>query len=127
MAAYKASPLPEIEPKTRQRILLGVLTLIVLGAGVALYFKYRSPPQMGADPAVFKTVDALYTAVRAKDVERMAQCEQRLRTAHAEGRLPDAAWDDLTAVIETARAGEWQDATESLYDFMLGQRGEKAS
>src|SRR5262249_32028262 len=34
------------------------------------------PPQMGADEAVFNSVDALFTAVTARDEKLLADCEQ---------------------------------------------------
>jgi len=84
----------------------------------------RAPAQLPNDETLFKTVDALYTAVRMKDAARVADCHKRLSEANASGRLSDQAWHQLQTVIDDANAGEWQPAAESLYDFMLGQRRE---
>ena len=84
------------------------------------------PPQIGADDGVFHTVDALFTAVTARDSQRLGECAERLRGYRAAGRLPDAAAARLDGVIETARSGGWQSAAETLYDFMRGQRRDGA-
>lgn len=102
-------------------VALGLLATV----GVVVLFAYfRAPPQMGADAEVFRTVDALFTAVTAQDEKLLDQCEQRLRACHEAGKLPPAAWSRLDGVIQTARAGRWRPAAETLYDFMKGQRRE---
>ena len=97
--------------------------LVVLGlAGAVAAFWFRTPPQMGTSHEVFETVDALYTAVRMKDVAKVSDCERRLHAARDKGELPASAASHLDGVIGRARAGEWQPAAERLYDFMLAQR-----
>ncbi len=104
----------------------GLATLGVVLAIVCVFaFWNRAPAQLANDESLFKTVDALYTAVRMKDAARVTECEQRLAEAHAVGRLSDRAWHQLEAIIEDANDSEWQPAAESLYDFMLGQRREQ--
>ena len=99
---------------------LGVTLAIVC----VIAFWQSAPAQLPNDDALFKTVDALYTAVRMKDAPRVAECHRRLAEANAAGRLSDHAWNQLQAVIDDANDGEWQPAAESLYEFMLGQRRE---
>ena len=70
------------------------------------------------------TVDALFTAVTARDERLLDECEKRLRAHNESGKLPGPAWDALSAKIARSRAGDWQRAAESLYDFMKGQRRE---
>jgi hypothetical protein len=96
-----------------------VLTIVCVFA-----FWQRAPAQLANDDALFKTVDALYTAVRMKDVARVGESARRLAEAHTAGRLSDHAWRQLQDVIDDANDGEWQPAAESLYEFMLGQRRE---
>jgi hypothetical protein len=79
---------------------------------------------MGADEDVFKNVDALYTAVRNQDEKRLGECEQRLQADRDAGKLPPAAAGYLDSVIRQARAGRWEPAAQSLYDFMRAQRRE---
>ncbi|HEY3787636.1 MAG TPA: hypothetical protein VGL71_02220 [Urbifossiella sp.] len=104
--------------------------MILLGLGTAaaiaiLFVSFSRPPRMGADRDVFKTVDALYTAVGLKDALKVTECERRLHQYRDEGKLPVAAARHLDRVIATTRAESWESAQESLYEFMLVQRREK--
>jgi hypothetical protein len=112
---------------TRPRLVLLVLGLLAVGAVVLLLVSLRRPPQMGADEAVFNTVDALFTAVTARDEKRLGQCEQRLRALKDAGKLPGDASDYLDRIVQQARAGRWQPAAERLYDFIRVQRREGPS
>jgi hypothetical protein len=107
----------------RERILLiAFLGLAVVVGGYFAYHWFRRPPQMGNDPAVFETVDALYTAVREHDEKRVADCAQRLQVFRDAGTLTPAASRRLDAVIGQTRSGAWDQAARQLYDFMLAQR-----
>src|SRR5260370_36320783 len=91
------------------------------GAAVLLvgWFVWRSrPPQMGADEEVFQAVDALFTAVTARDVRLLGECEQRLHALKEAGKLPGEASDYLDGIMNKARDGRWESAAETLYDFM---------
>ncbi len=122
MAATKS----DVERATSNRAVwlsfgaLAVIAVII----VALVIRHR-PPQMGADEKVFRTVDALYTAVRNRDEARVTECEQRLHSYRDAGMLPKAAAAYLDEVIAKAQAGQWESATRRLYDFMMAQRREK--
>jgi hypothetical protein len=106
-----------------ERLALWVLAgLAGIGAlGVLIYYLTR-PPQMGTSDAVFNTVDALYTAVRLKDTAKVEACEKRLNQYKEKGELPKDAAKSLDKIIQMAKEGSWQPATERLYDFMLAQR-----
>lgn len=113
--------------KSRERvagIALAAMAVVVL---VAVFLGTRSAPQMGADEEVFRTVDALFTAVTSRDDDRLNRCEQRLKTYRTEGKLPTAAGNALDEVIRTARAKKWQPAAERLYQFMRDQRRDTPS
>jgi hypothetical protein len=112
--------------RNRRRAAWVVLGVLLAGLVVVLVLRLRTPPQMGPNEAVFRTVDALYTAVRNHDEPRLAQCARRL-TAHRDaGTLPRDAADYLDGVITTARGGGWDPAAQRLYNFMLVQRREGA-
>jgi hypothetical protein len=109
---------------TRNRVALAALAGIVLVGIVYLIWGLQRPPQMGDDEEVFKTVDALFTAVTARDEKLLADCEKRLHGHKSSGRLPADAAKRLDQVIAQARRGQWEPASRLLYDFMIGQRRE---
>lgn len=81
---------------------------------------------MGADTETFTAVDALFTAVTARDEKLLASCAQRLHALKDAGKMPAIAGDHLDGVIGKARAGRWESAAERLYQFMIAQRREGA-
>ena len=117
-------PTESQEPGALRRNLVPVAVLgsLTIFLAAILWFALRPPPQMGTSEAVFRTVDALYTAVRNEDLPRVAECEAKLRSHRADGKLPQAAADTLDGVIAEARSGRWRPAAESLHAFMQGQR-----
>ena len=109
---------------SRNKIGLALLgALVLVGAG-RLWLGFRSQPQLPPSDEVFKSVDALFTAVTSRDESRLAACEQRLQGYKEAGRLNKSAWKRLGGVIAQARAGGWDPAAHALYDFMQGQRRE---
>lgn len=98
----------------------GLLALI--GMGWVIWSRLP-PPQLEVDEQVFNTVDALFTAITARDSDRLHECEERLDTYYEEGRISDKVAHSLDVVIEQAHDGKWEPAARRLYDFMLGQRG----
>ncbi|HEY1380329.1 MAG TPA: hypothetical protein VGF55_26235 [Gemmataceae bacterium] len=108
--------------RATRRAALAALGVGAVAGVVLAVLGLRSPPQMGADPDVFRTVDALFTAVTGRDERRLGECEHRLRGLRDAGALPPAAADYLDGVIRQARAGDWRPAAERLYKFMIAQR-----
>src|SRR5260370_593541 len=88
---------------------------------VCWFVWWGSPPQMGADEDLFKTVDALFTAVTARDQKLLAECEQRFLTLKSAGKVPPEAATYLDNIIGRARTGRWESAAQTLYDFMRAQ------
>ena len=108
---------------TRRTWPVGVVgTVAVLLLAFQIWTRWPAP-QMPTDEQVFNTVDALFTAVTAHDAARLSECEQRLKTYHADGRISDAVADRLSGVVQQAHDGDWEPAAQTLYDFILGQRG----
>ncbi len=113
-------------PLARRRVVAIILGTLVAVCVVAILFIRSRPPQMGADGEVFTSVDALFTAVTAHDEKLLNQCDQRLHALRDAGKLPPNAWAYLDGVIKKSRAGRWQSAAETLYDFMMAQRRDGA-
>jgi hypothetical protein len=98
--------------------------LAVIGIAWAIWSRLP-PPQLQADEQVFNTVDALFTALTARDRKRLEECERRLKGYHDDGRMSNAAANTLDTIIKLAQDGKWEPAAKELYGFMLGQRGER--
>jgi hypothetical protein len=105
----------------------------VIGASVAgmavlvalLIWWWSRPPQMGADEEVSRNVDALFTAITARDEKLLADCEGRLHTLKDTDRFPPEASAYLDNIISKAHAGHWDSAAQALYEFMRAQRREE--
>lgn len=98
---------------------VAILAFVLLG----LFVPYlRAYPQIGEEEKVLTTVDALFTALTSRDLQRLQDCEVRLETYRDEGELPLVAATKLKNIIERARSGEWETSARTLYDFILAQR-----
>jgi hypothetical protein len=107
-----------------KRIALVCTTAVVLVLVAGWVFGWGRMPQMGADEETFRSVDALFTAVTARDEKLLGQCEQRLQVLRATEKLPADAAHYLDGVVEQARTGRWENAARQLYDFMKKQTRE---
>ena len=83
----------QIATRRQAALAAGGVALAVLL--VAWFVWWSRPPRMGADKDALKTVDALFTAVTARDEKRLAECEQRLHAYRDNGKLPKAAADGV--------------------------------
>ncbi len=92
----------------------GLVLLTAAGCG--------RPAQIGPDEEAHKAVDALFTALTARDVKLLDQSERRLGELRATGKLPEDAHAAVQKVIAKARGGKWEAAAERLYDFIRGQQ-----
>lgn len=100
---------------------VGVL-FAVGGLVAVLYFYTGRTPQVGADDDAFRTLDALYTALTSRNLDRLSACETRLKSYREQGRLPAPAADRLDSIIGQARTGEWLPAAKELHAFVSAQR-----
>ena len=102
-------------------------TIAVSAVGLAILLVYwlgwfGRPPQLVPDDEVYRTVDALFTAVNAHDEKQLGDCERQLRAFKDAGKLPGEASAYLDSVFKKAREGQWRPAGEQLYEFMRVQR-----
>jgi hypothetical protein len=79
-------------------------------------------PQMGGDEQCMKAADALWTAVTVKQSELLDHSAGEIERLHQEGKMPQEAYESLSGIISTARAGEWSKARAALKTFIRGQR-----
>ena len=96
-----------ISDPTTRRIPTGWIVagaVLVVALAVLIWWGNRPPPQMGSDPAVFDTVDALFTAVTSRDVRRLGECEERLRGFREAGTLPAKSRKAETPPVFSLRA-----------------------
>ena len=90
-------------------------------AASALLIQGCGEVQMGADPAVFKAVDALYTAVSLREPDRVDHCMASLTTLRDSAALDREPFDALDRIASEARSGSWESAQSRLARFMRGQ------
>ena len=110
------------DPADRRRVILiatSIVTVVVLGFFIRAFWPQ---PQLASNEEVFKTVDALFTAVTTRDAKRLSDCASRLNAFRDEGSIPRSAANKLDAIIRQAQSGQWDSSARTLYDFMLAQR-----
>ncbi len=79
-------------------------------------------PQLGSNEQAFKSADALWTAVCAKQPKLVDDAYSRLKQLHADGELSDDAFAVLDGVVSKADAADWAAAQKQLKLFWRGQR-----
>lgn len=102
----------------------GVAAAAVVGTAVFLgwWLFRRAPPQIGPDREAELAIDALFTALTARDEKLLAECGQRLHLLRDSEQLPPEAAEFIDGTIVQAQDGEWLPAAVRLYEFMKGQR-----
>jgi len=93
-----------------------------LALGALLAAGCGGTPQMGGDEECMTVADALWTAVNLKQTEFLDRSEAEIDRLHTTGKMPEDAFQSLTATIAVARAGQWAEARKSLKTFIRGQR-----
>jgi predicted small lipoprotein YifL len=93
---------------------LSALLILIAAAGCG------SAPPLGSEDAS-SAADALYTAVTSRRMELVDAVEEKLNKLHAEQQVSPAAMSALQAIIEQARAGQWQAAAEELDQLIRNQ------
>lgn len=79
-------------------------------------------PQIAHDPAVFKELDALYTAITAHNPELLRASVSRLEELHQAGQLHQSGYSRLTTITRQAAQAEWDPAAQALFELMRTQR-----
>ena len=106
------------------RTLIRYPSLFVLSLVLVAAIGCGGLAQMGADPAAFKAVDALYTAFGMHDLKLVDQCQKQIAELQTQEKIPPPAAAALASYIAEARGGKWESAQLKLSEFMEGQRRE---
>lgn len=99
------------------------IALLVL---VGLFAGCSGTPQVLEDEAVFKELDAMFTALNSRKIELVEDCRKRFSALNQERRLSDAGYQAIDRIAARGVAGEWQPAAEELYRFIRAQRKPKS-
>ena len=78
-------------------------------------------PQLGSEECL-GAADALWAAVAAKNSDLLEKSATKIEKLHSATKLSDAAFEELTDIIATARTGDWPSARGALKKFVQGQR-----
>ena len=68
-----------------------------------------------------KSFEFLLTAVSLKNAKELEKDARRIDERHTAGKLSDARYRDLQAIVEKARAGDWGEAERMAYEFREAQ------
>jgi hypothetical protein len=77
-------------------------------------------PQVG--PGNARLVESLRTAVSTRRTDWLEDNAKAVAGRHASGQLADEPYEALQAIIEQARAGNWQDAETAVLKLAKAQR-----
>jgi hypothetical protein len=80
-------------------------------------------PQVGPDNA--RLVESLRTAISTQRTDWLEENAKEVAARHASGQLADEPFEALEAIIEQARAGDWDDAETAVLKLAKGQRAPK--
>ncbi len=82
---------------------------------------WNAVPNFKASGDALKTIDALFTAINARDVNRVAGCRERLSEQASSGQLNPVAMVELSDCCEQASSGGWETAARRLYRMIEKQ------
>lgn len=89
---------------------------------VGVTFGCHRVEQVAMDKAVFKELDALYTAITSHKTGLLYDSRVRVAELHERHQLSDTGFDRISVIIQQAEQGHWQPAAEQLDRFMRAQR-----
>jgi len=98
------------------------LWIAVIAAISGLLVGCQRTPQLGGNEECLGAADGLWTAVTAQDKGFVNSSEKVIEQLHVAGTMPDDAYQVLSSVIASTRAGDWETARADLKQFARGQR-----
>ena len=94
---------------TRRRLGQMLVALSLLASGCS------SPTEADRDNR--RLVDAILTAITMKNVNWLDDDAELAEKRYADGQFTDAEYDELLAIIELGRSGDWKTAEQQCYEF----------
>ena len=101
------------------------LAMLLAGFCLVLSAGCGGAPQLGGNEQCLAAADALWTAVTAKQPKLLEHSAGEIEKLHAAGTLPDDAFNSLSQIVASARAGQWPEARKALKAFARSQRPAK--
>jgi hypothetical protein len=106
---------------TRRQLLHAAWPVALVSIAMTAVGCERMPPMSSAHTMHLLT--ALRTACSVKSPERLEEVRQRVEQSHQGGRLSDAEYDKISAIIATAAAGDWEGAEQACFRFQKANSG----
>jgi len=106
-------PRPGVLGWRRLRQLLALLALLLLLAGCGT---------TQLSPASRRLLEALQTAVSAKNSQWLEAVARQVESQHAQSEMPSADCQVLQTIIAAARSGDWETAQSRALALSEGQR-----
>lgn len=103
----------------RYALVIGVIVGLLVGYQAWRYFS--TPPKLQASADALKTLDAMFTALTARDSAKLAACMIRIEQHFAAGKLGRKATDQLRYCAELANKDSWDNAAKHLYWMIYKQ------
>ena len=85
------------------------------------WMSWTRTPQLEANDAALRTIDALFTAINSHDEKRVESCRTQLDKYTSNGNLSPQAMAELAKCCEQAKSGSWEDAAHRLYRIIENQ------
>lgn len=103
------------------RYALGIGVIVGLLVGYQAWRYFSTPPKLQASADALKTLDAMFTALTARDSAKLAGCMDRIEQHLAAGKLGHEAAVKLRYCAELANQGSWEAAAKYLYWMVYEQ------
>ena len=98
----------------RKRLAAGLIPLALTAGGC-------SPPQVSS-PANQRLIAGLRTGISARNSEWLEQTVDVVEERRAVGEMGDEEYEAFKAIIDKAKAGQWEDAEQDTIAFLKAQR-----
>ncbi len=102
-------------------VMAGLLGIVLLGGWLAWRY-YTLPPELQATAEASKTLDAMFTALTARDSRKLKVCMERIEGHATAGRLSEKGMTEVRHCSQLADSGAWEEAAKRLYWIVYEQR-----